>query len=141
MSHLRLLDPTFGTDLDTALRRFFSLHPLEREQPMQMRIDVTERPEGYLVKADLPGVRKEDIHVHVDGNMVRIDAEVPPEDDGADKGARKLCAERSTGSLTRAFSLTHAVDDKAVQARYTDGVLTLEMPKKNSAAARRILVE
>lgn len=139
MSNLRLLDPAFG-DFDTALRRFFG-NPLgEREQPpLQMRIDVAERPEAYTVRADIPGVKKEDIQVHVDGNVVRIEAEVRAEKEQRE-GDRLLRSERYVGTLARAFSLAQDVDDTRVQARYADGVLSLELPKKATPAARRITV-
>jgi HSP20 family protein len=139
MSNLRLLDPAFG-DFDTALRRFFGNSPAEREQPpLQMRIDVAERPEAYTVRADIPGVKKEDIQVHVDGNVVRIEAEVRSEKEQRE-GDRLLRSERYVGTLARAFSLAQDVDDTRVQARYTDGVLSLELPKKATPEARRITV-
>lgn len=139
MSNLRLLDPAFG-DFDTALRRFFGNPLAEREQPpLQMRIDVAERPDAYTVRADIPGVKREDIQVHVDGNVVRIEAEVRSEKEQRE-GDRLLRSERYVGTLARAFSLAQDVDDTRVQARYADGVLSLELPKKATPAARRITV-
>jgi HSP20 family protein len=139
MSNLRLLDPVFGTDLDTALRRFFGTPatPERAQQPLQMRIDVTEKPEAYLVKADLPGVKKGDIHVQVEGNVVRIDAECREENDTRGDGGKVLRSERYYGTLSRAFSLAQDIDEAGVQARYADGVLNLELPKKASGAAAR----
>lgn len=142
MSNLRLLDPVFGTDLDTALRRLFPPAGPEREQPpLQMRIDVTEAPNAYRVKADLPGVRKEDIHVQVEGNLVRIEAESREDKDGRVEGEKVLRSERHYGLLSRAFSLAQDIDEDGVQARYVDGVLSVELPKKSSHAARRIDVQ
>jgi HSP20 family protein len=137
MSNLRFLDPTFGTDLDTALRRFFSPHLFEREPTLQMRLDVSERPDTYVVKADVPGVKKEDIQVHVDGNVVRIEAEARSESETRE-GDKLLRSERYVGTLSRVFSLPHDVDSDRVQASYADGVLTLELPKKASGAGRKI---
>ena len=139
MSSLRFLDPTFGTDLDTALRRMFPAHLFEREQPALMRIDVCEQPGAFVVRADLPGARKDDIHVHVDGNTVRIEAEVQA--DEAAEGERVLRRERHAGHLVRAFSLSQLVDDARVQARFADGVLTLQLPKKGGPATRPIPIE
>lgn len=140
MSTLRFLDPTFGTDLDTALRRVFPPHLFEREHPPPMRVDVREQPGMFLVQADLPGVRKEDIQVHVDGNTVRIEAEVR-DDLAPAEGERVLRRERHVGTLSRAFSLPQLVDDARVQARYADGVLTLHLPKKAGTTTRTIAIE
>jgi HSP20 family protein len=140
MSTLRFLDPTFGTDLDTALRRIIPPHLFEHEHPPQMLIDVREQPGAFVVQADLPGVRKEDIQVHVDGNTVRIEAEARSLGEAAE-GERLLRGERHVGPLMRAFSLPQQVDDARVQARYVDGVLTLHLPKKPGTNTRSIAIE
>src|ERR1700756_382625 len=76
MSNLRVFDPLFSDSFDSALRRFFTPVPLELDgQLLKMRVDVTESDKGYAVKADIPGVKKEDISVRIDGNVVQIDAE------------------------------------------------------------------
>src|SRR4051812_34124766 len=77
MSNLRLFDPAFGDNFDTAFRRFFAPAAFDGEVPeLKMRVDVTEKDNAYEVKADIPGVKKEDINVRIDGNVVQIDAEV-----------------------------------------------------------------
>lgn len=141
MNHLRLRTPGFGDDFESAMRRFFSPAPFAAEhEPLQMRIDVTEKSDSYLVKADIPGVKKEDIQVRVDGNQVQIDAEVREEEEKRD-GEKLLRSERYYGSVSRSFSLAQDIDDARVQAKYTDGVLSLELPKKAAASSKSITVQ
>jgi len=94
----------------------------------RVRIDVTESGDGYRVKADLPGVKKEDIKVNIDGNHVSISADTSSH--GAHEGATTICAERAWGQFYRSFTLPQAVDDAAARAEFKDGVLQLELPKK-----------
>lgn len=141
MSNLRLRD-TLTDPFETAFRRMFSPLALESEAPaMSMRLDVTENDKGYEVKAELPGVRKEDIHVRVDGNMVQIDAESRSEREEKGEGERVLRKERYYGSISRAFTLANDVDDTKVEAKYADGILTLQLPKKAAAAGRKIDIQ
>ena len=142
MSNLRLLDPTFGDNFETALRRFFSPTVFEGEPPqLKMRIDVTENDQAYKVKADIPGVKKEDINVKIDGNVVSIDAEAKSEKESKGNGDKILRSERYYGSVSRTFSLGQDVDDTKVEAKYIDGVLTLELPKKAPAASSKIVIQ
>ncbi len=142
MSNLRLLDPVFGDNFENAMRRFFSPTVFEGEAPqLKMRIDVTENDQGYSVKADIPGVKKEDINVRIDGNVVQIDAETKSEKETRGNGDKVLRSERYYGTISRTFSLGQDIDDSKVQAKYADGVLNLELPKKAPADARRIAIQ
>lgn len=142
MSNLRLLDPAFGDTFDSAIRRFFSPAMLDTELPqLKMRIDVTENPAAYKVKADIPGVKKEDINVTVEGNVVRIEAETKSEKEERGNGDKVLRSERHYGSISRTFSLAQDVDATRVEAKYADGVLSLELPKKAAADTRKISVQ
>lgn len=143
MSNLRLLDPTFGDNFETTLRRFFSPTVFEGEPPQQlkMRIDVTENDQAYKVKADIPGVKKEDISVRIDGNVVQIDAKTESAKETKGEGDKVLRSERYYGTISRTFSLAQDIDDAKVQAKYADGVLSLELPKKTAADARKITVQ
>jgi HSP20 family protein len=142
MSNIRLFDPVFNDNFDTALRRFFAPLALEADAPqLKMRIDVSEKPESYLVKADIPGVKKEDIHVRIDGNVVQIDAEVKRETEEKGNGKRQLRSERYWGNISRTFSLSQDVDDGRSQAKYADGVLTLELPKKPAMTTKQLTVQ
>ena len=127
--------------LDDLMRGFF-VRPLnlERNAAVQLRVDVTEDEKGYNVRAEIPGVRKEDINVAVDGNEVEISAEVKNEKE-VKEGERVLRAERYFGKVYRAFSLEQDVDETATQAKYADGVLELRLPKKAPASVKRISIQ
>jgi HSP20 family protein len=141
MNNLRLLDP-FTDTFESALRRFFPPMQLETEAPqLKMRLDVTENEKAYNVKADIPGVKKDDIHVRIDGNMVQIDAETRIENETRGNGDKVLRSERCYGTISRSFSLGQDIDEAGVVAKYADGVLSLELPKKAPSDARRIHVQ
>lgn len=142
MSNLRLLDPTFGDNFENALRRFFSSSAFEPElSPLKMRIDVSENDAAFTVKADIPGVKKEDLNVRVEGNLVQIDAKKESESQTKGNGDKVLRSERHCGSISRSFSLGQDVDESKVQAKYADGVLTLELPKKAPAPTSKINIQ
>lgn len=142
MSNLRLLDPMFSDNVDSALRRLFPASLFEADAaPLKIRIDVTENERAFNVKADIPGVRKEDINVRVEGNLVQIDAEVRSERQTRGEADKVLRSERHYGSISRAFTLGQDVDAGKVQAKYADGVLSLELPKKAPADSRRIAIQ
>jgi HSP20 family protein len=108
-------------------------------QPAQFRMDVTENEKEYRVLADLPGVKKEEISITINGSEVAVSAEVKQEK-VAPNGEAVLCAERFYGTIQRAFSLGQEVDEAGAQAKYTDGVLELTLPKKTVAAAKKLMV-
>jgi HSP20 family protein len=142
MSNLRLLDPVFGDNFENTMRRFLAPTTWEAETPaLKMRVDVAELDNAYEVKADIPGVKKEDINVRIDGNVVQIDAEVKRESESKDKGGKVLRSERYHGNISRSFSLAEDVDEAKAEAKYAEGVLTLKLPKKTTAAARKVTVQ
>ncbi|HXF66945.1 MAG TPA: Hsp20/alpha crystallin family protein [Burkholderiales bacterium] len=104
------------------------------------RVDVTENESSYTLLAELPGVKKEDINVTIDGDTVAISAEVKQEKD-VKNGGQVLRSERYYGKLYRAFTLGQAVDESSAQAKYTNGVLELTLPKKAAVQAKRITVQ
>lgn len=104
----------------------------------EIPLDVTENAESYCVKAQIPGVDKNDIDVSVDGNRVAISAEFRREE--KKDGERELCIERYYGKAFRAFTLPDDLDAAKTSASYDNGVLTLSLPKKHNGDARRIAV-
>ncbi|MFA7607384.1 MAG: Hsp20/alpha crystallin family protein [Rhodocyclaceae bacterium] len=106
----------------------------------EMRVDVKENPDNYIVHAELPGMKKEDIHVHIDGAVVSISAERKQEKEVKD-GERVLRTERYFGKVSRSFQLGQEVDDTAASARFNDGVLELQLPKKAAAQAKRLTID
>lgn len=105
----------------------------------QIKLDVSEHDDSYEVKAEIPGVRKEDIDVRVDGGLVTISAEVKQEKEDKE-GGRVLRRERQQGYASRSFTLACPVDESKVDARYDAGVLSLKLPKKATAESKRIKV-
>ena len=104
---------------------------------LQIRLDLKEDDMAYQVRAEIPGVKKEDIHVDIDGNHVSLRAEVREEKDEKNHG-RIVYSERSYGMLSRGFDLPGDVDAGRAKADYRDGVLCLTLPKKSGAGTRRI---
>ena len=140
-THLQLFEPGLTTPFESAFRRFFSPMRFETDVPaLEMRLDVSEKEHAYVVKADIPGVKKEDINVRIDGNVVQIDAEVKREKETKGEGGKMLRSERYYGTVSRTFSLGQDVDETKADAKYADGVLTLELPKKASAAAKKLAI-
>jgi len=105
----------------------------------RLRVDVAEKNGAYVVKGELPGVRKEDIHVSVDGAQVTLEAEVKQEKSTDDE--RVLHTERTYGKVSRVFTLPQDVDEAKVQAKFQDGVLELTLPKKQAAARKQITIQ
>jgi HSP20 family protein len=103
-------------------------------------MDVSEDEKTYIVHADIPGVKKDDIHVKIDGNQVLISAEVKNEKE-VKEGERLLRSERYFGSVSRAFSLAQDVDESAAEAKYMEGVLELKLPKKMVASSKELVVQ
>ncbi len=104
----------------------------------EVRLDVSEDDKAYMVKAEMPGVAKDDIKISVDGNQVTISAEVRKERE--DEGRNMLCAERYYGQMHRSFTLETPVDEEKADARYENGVLVLTLPKKAGAKVHQLAV-
>jgi HSP20 family protein len=141
MSNLSVFDNAFNEPLEPFFRRF--LAPLKAEMDsnvLQIRIDVEEKDKAYTVRADIPGVKKEDINVRIDGNMVQIDAETKQDKEVKEKG-KLLRSERYYGSVSRSFSLSQDIDESKAIAKYENGVLNLELPKKEATAYKRLAVQ
>ena len=130
------LDDLFP-DLFRRLARPLSLY---ENTPAEIRIDVTENDKDYQVRAEIPGAKKGDIRVTVDGSFVSISAEVKNEKEEK-SGGRVILKETYHGSASRGFSLAHEIDSKAVVAKLDDGILNLMLPKREGAAARAIAVQ
>ena len=121
----------------------FYVRPLHGDNlpaPGQIKIDVKETEGGYTVLAEVPGVAKEDIHVSLDGNVVNLRAEVRQHDEKRE-GEKFLRSERYYGAVARSFQLPADVDPAQAKAKYDNGVLTLNLPKKVGTAAQRLNIE
>ena len=111
-------------------RRFFS----DTRLP-DLRIDIREEDGGYLLEADLPGYKKSDIAIELEGNYMTVRAERRSEGEGEEE-KKYLRSERSFGSIERTFDLS-GVDPDSLHASYENGVLTIRMEKKKAAEAKR----
>lgn len=119
----------------------FYVKPLHGDPlPSQIKVDVTETPQAYVLRADLPGVSKDDIHVHVEGNLVSLRAEVKQEDRQTE-GEKVLRSERYVGSVARSFQLPQDIDNSLSKARYDNGVLTLTLSKKSAGVGQKLTIE
>lgn len=116
---------------------------LGADGPGEIRVDVTETDKDYEVRAQVPGARKEDIRVSVDGNFVSITAEVKRESEESKgkKGERSLVRELYYGAASRSFSLAHEVDEKAAVAKFENGILKLCLPKKQEASSNVLKIQ
>lgn len=142
MNELRTLDPFAVDPIDDAFRSLMRPWRLEvPEAAPRIRLDLVEDDASYTVKAEIPGVKKEDIDIRVDGNMVTISAEVKTDREEKGNGGRVLRRERQEGYASRSFSLACPVDEAGVQANYKDGVLALTLPKKAGTASKRIAIQ
>ena len=123
--------PTWGR-----LRKLFQDLPAEPA----IKLEVAENDAAYTVKADLPGVKKEDIAVEVEGNQVSISAEVKRETEEK-KGEEVVHSERYYGKQFRSFTLGRDIDREKVAAKYADGVLELTLPKNGKVPTGRIAIQ
>lgn len=140
MANITRYDP-FDEMFGDLLKGFF-VRPVSFEGPSQfpVKVDVTEGDNAYKVLAELPGVKKEDINVSIDGSQISINAEVKKEHEEKD-GERVLRSERYYGKFSRSFALADDVDEAAAQAKYSDGVLELILPKKAAVSAKKLYIQ
>ena len=120
----------------------FGMRPfsMDMETPPQIKIDVTENDSAYTVRAEIPGVKKEDVKVQVEGNRVSISCETKQEKEQKE-GERVIYRECNQGSSYRTFTLGSEVDDTKAEAKYENGTLELMLPKKEGKTAKRIEVK
>ncbi|MCD6707921.1 MAG: Hsp20/alpha crystallin family protein [Thiobacillus sp.] len=133
------IDP-FG-DIDDLFKGFFVRPALLEGLPqMQIKMDVKEDDNAYTVHADIPGVKKEDIQVSIEGNQVSISAETKTEKEEK-KDEKVLRSERYAGKVARSFTLAHDIDEAKAQAKYKDGVLELTLPKEAGASTKKLAIQ
>ncbi len=142
MANITRYDPfDFGIEpLDDLFRGFFRPVRMEGVPQVQIKMDVKENDKAYTVHAEIPGVKKEDIHVTIDGNQVSISAEVKKEKEEKE-GDKLLRSERYYGKVARSFTLGSDIDDGAAAAKYDNGVLELTLPKKTAAASKKLEIK
>ena len=128
------------------MRSFLSWDPFREMAPfvpderngMMPAFEIKESKDGYLFKADVPGIKQEDIEVHMTGNRLTVSGKRDAEKQ--EKHEKYYTYERSYGSFTRAFTLPEGIDANGVHADLRDGVLTVSVPKKPEMQPKKIAV-
>jgi HSP20 family protein len=140
MTNLVTFDPFAETGMDEWFRGFFKPMRLEgTREPITIKMDLTEMKDGYMVHAELPGVKKENINVEIEGNEVTITAEVKRECEKKE-GDKMLRSERYYGNVYRSFTLPHELDEAKCIAKFDNGVLELKLVNKPGVMGRKLPV-
>ena len=140
MSNILRYTPT-DDEFDDLFRGFFLRPALaDGQQGIQIKMDVNEDDKEYIVHAEIPGVKKEDIHVTIDGHQVAISAEMKNEKD-VKEGEKLLRSERYFGKVSRVFRLGQEVSEENAQAKDNNGVLELHLPKQAVSQAKRVAIQ
>lgn len=123
--------PFFGLTLFPELRQF-----TEEGKDWLPAIDVTEEKDHFAIKADLPGLNKEDIELSAEGTVLTIKGERKHEKEDKEKNYHRI--ERAYGQFVRRLDLGEAIDISKVKAAYKDGVLNITIAKNPGATVKRI---
>lgn len=140
MASLQIYDPFADAGFDDLFRGFFRPVRADKAAPLAIKMEVKETEQGYTVHAEIPGVKKEDIQVAIEGSQVTIAAEVKREAEQKD-GERVLRTERYYGNVYRSFTLPAELDEASSEAKYENGLLELKLAKKPAVAGRKLTVQ
>ncbi|MFN9708265.1 MAG: Hsp20/alpha crystallin family protein [Burkholderiales bacterium] len=143
MNELRAIEPLALGSFEDVFRNLFRAWPLE--SPLltgspSIRMDISETDNNYIIKADIPGVRKEDVDIQIDNNLVTIRAELKSSKEESLAEGRYIRRERQQGYATRSLSLAIPVDESRASAKYENGILELTLPKRVGSSARRLQI-
>lgn len=140
MANITRFDPFTG--LDDIFKGFW-VRPMQFDmdlpEKMSIKVDVTKTDDTYTVKAEMPGVKKDDISISMDGNMITIAGEVKKESEEK-KGEEVIRSERYYGRVSRSFTLPQEIDEAKSKATYADGVLQLTLATKGPAGNKKLKV-
>lgn len=130
------------SEMEEMEKRFFNNNFFSNPSLAEFKTDITDEGDHYVLKADLPGFKKEDIHLNLDGDTLTIQAERHSEHEDAEKKDKYVCCERSYGAYSRSFDVSGIRADE-ITASYEGGVLELKMPKKTAQApaSRQISIQ
>lgn len=141
MNQLTRYDPFADAGFDDLFRGFFKpVRIANVPNAVSIKMDVTEKDKSYVVHAEVPGVKKDEIQVAIEGNQVTISAEVRRESEQKE-GDRVLRSERYYGGVYRSFTLPVEIDEAASVAKYDNGVLELTLMKKAPVTGRKLAVQ
>jgi HSP20 family protein len=141
MANLARFDPfnlTRMGSLENMMRDFMptTFQSMLRPDEPAIAIEVQEMDNAYLVSAELPGVKKEDIDISIIGNQLTLSAETKQEKVSGD--AKEWCCERQYGKVSRSIQLPLEIEESKADASYVDGVLHLTLPKRASSMAKKL---
>lgn len=140
MTALQVYGPFADAGFDDIVRSIFRPTRASRESAAPIRLDVIEKGDAFVVRAEIPGVAKDEIQVTIEGNQVTIAAEVKRETEQKE-GERVLRSERYAGSLYRSFVLPVEIDETASLAKYEGGVLELTLTKRPANVGRKLTIQ
>ena len=141
MANLTRFDP-FNELVDDLFKGFLvrPMYSAARETAPSLRVEVAEKNGAYVVTAEMPGVKREDIDVAIDGAQVTLTAQVKREKEIAEKD-RVLVSERAYGKASRSFTLPQELDEARAEAKFRDGVLELTLPKKAAPSRKQVTIQ
>lgn len=118
-------------DLDSLFDSFFAptAWKSEQNQFFAPKVDIKDNKDHYLINAELPGVKKEDIHISLQQGVLTLEAEVKQEDK-EEKDGKIIRQERRYGRIQRSFTVGNTVHESDISASFTDGILSIKAPKK-----------
>jgi HSP20 family protein len=126
-------------DLANAFNMFDMMRPMRMLETEVIPLDVTETDQAYLIKAEMPGVKREDIKVSIQGDQVTISAETNADEERTEGNI--VCRERYHGKQFRSFTLPQSVDEENAHAACNNGVLELNLPKKGGVGAKQLAIQ
>ena len=133
---------TLRSEMDRVFDDFFGLMPARREGSATMwspSVDISETADNFVVRAELPGMKKDDIELEVENNVLSIRGERKFEK--TDEGENYHFMERSYGSFYRSFTLPKNVDSETIGAEYKDGMLIVTIPKKEEVKPKKVEIK
>ncbi len=137
----------FGRYANNSLNSLFddferSFFPVDRSQMPAFRTDIKDEGDHFLLEADLPGFRKEDIDLHLQDGLLTIIAKHDETSENKDENGKYVCRERRVGSFTRSFNVS-GIQEDAISASYENGVLKLTLPKQGEPEpqSRKIAIQ
>ncbi|HXI20041.1 MAG TPA: Hsp20/alpha crystallin family protein [Gemmatimonadales bacterium] len=142
--------PTLVRDIDDVFDRFFNaplpfptfnVEPLKRamEGTWMPAIDLTETEKEFIIRAEVPGIPRENLDVHLEGDIVTLTGH--REKKLHEENENLLWEEREAGKFLRTIRLPKAVEGNKVEASYQEGVLTVKFPKAQTAVKNKILIK
>ena len=141
MTNLVTYDPFAETGLDELFRGFFAPVRFEGARaPTMIKMDVMETDVGYKVHAEMPGVKKEDVNVEIEGNRVTITGETRREKESKE-GGKVLRSERYYGNVYRTFTVPAELNEALSEAKFADGILELKLVTKAPVAGKKLAVK